>query len=130
MGGGGGANLNFPPQQGADLHIFGELHLAKNHLLGELNCLSLYITINLTFLLGELMGELIIDIGGAIAPPSDPLEPPMRTCIQSVSDVVRKLEDLTKEKFSVDQTKIDLEAKLRNAKYAGFQAFLNLELEH
>ena len=40
--------------------LMGVQYLANINLLGELNCVSLYITINLTFLLGELMGELII----------------------------------------------------------------------
>ena len=63
---GGGANHNFAPQEGADFQIIGGVTFTKIrptvHLLGELNCLSLYITINLTFLLGELMGELIFCI--------------------------------------------------------------------
>ena len=77
---GGGANKNFAPQEDADLQIIGGATLTKLHLgyIGGAKCLSLCITIHLTFLLGELMGELIFGIGGgAIAPPSSPLEPPM-----------------------------------------------------
>ena len=77
IAGGGGANQKFSPQPDTDLQIIGGATFTPKTLIGELNCPSLYITSHLTFKLGKLVGELIIGIGGAIAPPSSPLEPPM-----------------------------------------------------
>ena len=51
------------------------------NLLGELNSVFLYIKITHQLLLGELLGELLCAIGGAIAPPSSPLEPPVHTTL-------------------------------------------------
>ena len=51
------------------------------NLLGELNSVFLYINITHQLLLGELLGELLCAIGGAIAPPSSPLEPPVHTTL-------------------------------------------------
>ena len=81
-GGWGGANQKFSPQPDADLQFIGGAKFTQKTLIGELNCPSLYITSHLTFKLGKLVGELIIGIGGAIAPPSSPLEPPM--CLRPV----------------------------------------------